>query len=163
MRNTSCLAKGDLLYFVHADTIPPLTYLSDIILEVSNGFDLGRYLSSYNSPSVLLKINALLSRLDVFGAMGGDQTLFITKKLFENLKGFNSSMTIMEEFEFCARARKSGRYKIIKKHVKISTRKYEINSWLRIQRANYTIVKMYKNGASQESMVCRYKEMLNYR
>lgn len=157
------LAKGDLFYFVHADTLPPDTYITDITSAVSAGYDLGRYLSTYDSKSWLLKINAVLSRLDTFGGMGGDQTLFITKDLFQQTGGFDGTMKIMEEFEFCARARKQGKYKIIKKPVLISARKYDTNGWLTVQKANYTIVKMYQTGASQESMVSKYKEMLNYR
>lgn len=161
MNHGASLAKGDVLYFVHADTKPPVTYLYDIKEALGQGYDLGRYLSKYDSKSWLLKINAALSILDVFASMGGDQTLFISKKLFEETGGFDSSMRIMEEFEFCARARKSGKYKIIKKPVLISARKYETNGWLKVQLANYTIVKMYKSGASQESMVRKYKEMLS--
>jgi rSAM/selenodomain-associated transferase 2 len=156
-------AKGDLLYFVHADTLPPETYIADILDAIRSGFEMGRYLSTYDSKSWLLKLNAVLSRLDTFGGMGGDQTLFITKKLFEQAGGFNGSMKIMEEFEFCARARKLGKYKIINKPVLISARKYATNGWFTVQKANYTIVRMYQEGASQESMVLKYKQMLNYR
>jgi rSAM/selenodomain-associated transferase 2 len=156
-------AKGDVLYFVHADTLPPNTYLADISKAVSDSYDLGRYLSKYDSKSRLLKMNAFLSRLDTFAGMGGDQTLFITQKLFKHSGGFDDSMKIMEEFEFCARARKLGKYKIIHKPVLISARKYDTNSWLTVQRANYTVVRMYQKGASQEELATTYKKMLNYR
>lgn len=155
------LAQGDLLYFVHADTLPPETYITDILDAVEAGFDMGRYLSTYDSKSWLLKLNALLSRLDTFGGMGGDQTLFITTKLFQHTGGFDGTMKIMEEFEFCVRAKKLGKYKIIKKPVLISARKYDANGWFTVQKANYTIVRMYLNGATQESMALKYKEMLN--
>jgi GT2 family glycosyltransferase len=95
--------------------------------------------------------------------MGGDQTLFITQKLFKHSGGFDDSMKIMEEFEFCARARKLGKYKIIHKPVLISARKYDTNSWLTVQRANYTVVRMYQKGASQEELATTYKKMLNSR
>lgn len=157
------LAKGDIFYFVHADTLPPKSYVADIEQAIRSGFEMGRYLSKYKSNSFLLKINAFLSRLDLFEGMGGDQTLFITRNLFEKAGTFKSEMKIMEEFEFCARARKLGKYKIIKKNVLISARKYETNGWLKVQKANFTIVKMYKKGASQELMVNTYKNMLSYR
>lgn len=156
-------AKGNVLYFVHADTLPPETYLADIEDAVQTGYDLGRYISAFDSKNWLLKINAFLSRLDVFAGMGGDQTLFITRTLFDQAGGFNNGMRIMEEFEFCARARKLGRYKVIYKPVLVSARKYETNGWLTVQRANYTVVRMYRQGASQEELVRTYKKMLNYR
>ncbi|MBC7913184.1 MAG: TIGR04283 family arsenosugar biosynthesis glycosyltransferase [Pyrinomonadaceae bacterium] len=161
MNSGASLAEGDILYFVHADTLPPKTYATDIIEAVEQGYDLGRYLSVYQSNSQLLKINSFLSRFDTFEGMGGDQTLFITKTLFSETGGYDSRMKIMEEFEFCARARKNKRYKIMKKAVLISARKYETSSWFKIQKLNYSIVKMYKAGASQESMVQKYKQINN--
>ena len=83
--------------------------------------------------------------------------------VYEQTNGFDGEMKIMEEFEFCARARKQGKYKIISKPVLISARKYDTNGWFKVQRANYTIINMYQKGASQESMVIKYAEMLNYR
>jgi rSAM/selenodomain-associated transferase 2 len=154
------MAKGDLLYFVHADTIPPASFMADLTKAVQQGYPMGRYLSRYDSKSWLLKINAWLSKIDTFAGMGGDQTLFITKELFKETGGFNYQMKIMEEFEFSARARKNVKYKIIPKPVLISARKYNNNSWLKVQKANYTIVKMYQKGASQEDMVSKYKQML---
>lgn len=161
MNYGASIAQGDLLYFVHADTIPPKSYLTDITNAIGEGHDLGRYLSRYNSKSWLLKVNAFLSRMDTFAGMGGDQTLFITKKLFEQTGGFDARMKIMEEFEFCARARKQGKYKIIHKPVLISARKYDTNGWLTVQRANYTVVRMYQKGATQQDLTATYKRMLN--
>lgn len=155
------MATGNLLYFVHADTIPPKSYLKDIVEAVQQGYQMGRYLSRYDSKSWLLKINALLSRTDTFAGMGGDQTLFITQELFEETGGFDDEMKIMEDFEFSARARKKGKYKIIPKPVLISARKYDTNGWLKVQKANYTMVRMYQNGASQEDMISKCKQLLN--
>lgn len=161
MNYGASLAEAEILYFVHADTLPPKTYAHDIIQAIREGYSIGRYLSAYQSTSLLLKINAFLSRFDTFEGMGGDQTLFITKSLFEKVGGFNNEMQIMEEFEFCARARIGQQYKIIPKPALISARKYNNNSWAKVQFANYTIVKMYKSGASQESMIKKYKELLS--
>lgn len=94
--------------------------------------------------------------------MGGDQTLFITKALFDSLGGFNSSMMLMEEYEFCARARQSGSYTIMNGAALVSARKYEKNSWLRVQRANLKVVQLYKKGVSQSTLAATYKRMLNW-
>ncbi len=160
MNNGAAIAKGKVLYFVHADTIPPDTFATDIQQCVEEGFHMGRYLSAYQSNSWLLKLNAWFSRFDLFAGMGGDQTLFICTDLFKNCGGFNNSMKIMEEFEFCNRARKNARYKIIRKETLISARKYQNRSWLNVQLANYMVLRMYKKGASQEHMVQKYRAML---
>ncbi len=157
------LAKGSILYFVHADTFPPATFLNDIRQAIEAGFALGRYQTKFDDDRLVLKFNAFFTRFDLFMCMGGDQTLFITNELFNKTGGFNGTMKIMEEYEFCQRARKMGRYKILDGKALISARKYEHNSWWRVQTANYTIIKMYQKGASQEAMVKKYRELLDYR
>jgi hypothetical protein len=72
-------------------------------------------------------------------------------------------MKIMEEYEFCERARKRGKYKILKGEVLVSARKYETNSWLQVQLANFQVISMYKKGASQQEILTAYAGMLNYR
>jgi rSAM/selenodomain-associated transferase 2 len=156
-------AKGDILYFVHADVFPPQTFVNDIQDAVKEGYDLGRYTMKFNTKKWYLCINEFFTRFDLFVCYGGDQTLFITRKLFEAAGGFSKDMLIMEDFEFTQRARQLGRYRIFQKGARISDRKYNHNSWWQVQKANYTIVKMYKKGASQNEMVKKYGEMLDYR
>jgi rSAM/selenodomain-associated transferase 2 len=160
MNHGAALASGDILYFVHADTRPPLTFTQDILAAVTKGYSIGRYRSKYLSANPVLRINEWFTHLDLFICMGGDQTLFVTRQLFTSLNGFRQEMLIMEEYEFCLRARGKGNYIILKNEVAISARKYEKNSWLKVQLANYKVVNMYKKGASQEAMVATYKQML---
>ncbi len=163
MNYGASVAKGDVLYFIHADTFPPISFSKDITNAVEKGFDLGRYRTKFDSHKWYLKINAWFTRFDWFVCMGGDQTFFITQELYKNSGGFKMDMFIMEEFEFVPRARKNARYKIFNKPALISARKYDTNSWWRVQMANKKIISMYKKGASQEDMVNTYKRMLNYR
>lgn len=157
-------AQGEILYFVHADTIPPETYYKDICEAIDDRFDCGRYFMRFITKKWYLRFNEFFTRFDWFVCYGGDQTLFVTRPFFDKTKGFSSEMRIMEDYDFTVRLRQSGaRYKIIKKGVLISDRKYDHNSWWQVQKANARIVNMYKKGASQESMVTTYKQMLDYR
>ncbi|MEP6713628.1 MAG: TIGR04283 family arsenosugar biosynthesis glycosyltransferase [Ferruginibacter sp.] len=157
------LATGAVLYFIHADTFPHPSFFDDIKKAVEEEFEFGRYRTKFDSKKKILGFNAFFTRFDMFVCYGGDQTFFITKKIFEAIGGFNESMLIMEDYEIVQRAKKMGRYKIIQKNVLVSARKYDTNSWLKVQRANYTIVQLYKKGATQQEMVTRYKELLHYR
>lgn len=163
MNYGASLATGSILYFIHAETFPPTTFANNIEQAVAEGYELGRYLTKFNSNKFILKINAFFTRFDWFVCYGGDQTLFITKALFTQTGGFKEDMLIMEDYEIVVRARQKTKYKIFKKAALISARKYETNSWLTVQLANRRIVKMYKSGASQMEMVKKYKEMLVYR
>lgn len=157
------ISKGSVLYFVHADTYPPTSFASDIRDAVNNGFSIGRYRTKFDSHKWYLKINAWFTRFDWFMCMGGDQTLFITKDLYQKSGGFNTEMMIMEEYEFAKRARENVRYKIFSQTTLVSARKYDTNSWWKVQMANRKIVRMYKKGYNQSEMVEAYKRMLNYR
>jgi rSAM/selenodomain-associated transferase 2 len=157
------LAKGELLYFVHADTFPPRSFVKDIKEAVRAGYDLGRYRTKFDSGKLILKANAWATRFDLFVCMGGDQTLFIKRSLFEQCNGFNESMQIMEDYDFCSRARYKGNYKILNGVALVSARKYETNTWLQVQAANFKIASMYRKGVSQKDMMDTYKKMLRYR
>ncbi|WP_462255054.1 TIGR04283 family arsenosugar biosynthesis glycosyltransferase [Ferruginibacter sp.] len=153
-------ASGDILYFVHADTFPPVSFATDIIEAVKNNFDCGRYQTKFNSKKWIYKFNAFFTRFDWFICYGGDQTFFITQKLFTALDGFKNDMLIMEEYDLTARAKQKGHYKIFNKTTLISIRKYEGRSWWQVQMANRKAIQLFKSGASQQQIVDQYKLML---
>jgi rSAM/selenodomain-associated transferase 2 len=163
MNYGASIAGGEVFYFVHADCFPPETFAQDIKEALGQGYRIGRYFTKFDSPRHILKINAWFTRFDFFICMGGDQTLFVSKSLFQQCKGFKENMQIMEEYEFCRRARKRAKYKIMKGAVLVSARKYDTNTWLKVQLANLKVVRMFKKGASQQEMVQKYQNMLHYR
>ena len=156
------LSTGDILYFVHADTIPPIDFAQSILEKINDGYEAGRFRTCFDSNALLLFINAFFTRFDLFVCYGGDQSLFIRSSVFTSLDGFNQSMVIMEDYDIVTRLKKIARYGIIQKDILVSARKYELNSWWKVQKANYTIVNMYRKGASQADMILRYKKMLRF-
>ena len=156
-------AQGEILYFIHADTLPPQTYVSNIHQSIKQGYQAGRYRTRFDSSHLLLKLNAFFTRFDWHICSGGDQTLFITRKLFEEIQGYNEHMLIMEDYDIVTRAKKLANYCVMEGYAVVSARKYETNSWLKVQLANKKIVNMYRKGASQKDMVDTYKQMLVYR
>ena len=69
----------------------------------------------------------------------------------------------MEEYDFIQRARAVFPFKIIPKYAVVSARKYETNSWIRVQIANLTAFNMFRFGVSSEKIAHTYRQMLNYR
>jgi len=154
-------STGSLLYFIHADSFPPASFTRDLLHYSKSNFDCGRYRTKFDSSNPFLLFNEFFTRFDWFVCYGGDQTFFIPKTLFEEIDGFKPDMRIMEDYEIVVRAKKRGRYKIIPKAVLISARKYNNNSWLRVQLAHYKIIQMFHKGASQIEMATIYKKLLN--
>ena len=155
-------AQGDILYFVHADTLPPTSWYTDICKALNAGADMGRFRFRFASPKFLLRLNSWFTRFDKPWVSGGDQTLFIKKSLFEQLKGYNEDFILMEEYDLVDRARKAARYCVIQKDVLVSARKYDQNSWLQVQKANLTAFKMYRGGEPSERIRDVYYKMIHH-
>ncbi len=156
------MAKGDVLYFVHADSLPPSSFVTDIVEEVSQGYEIGCFRFCFRSKKVMLKFNAYCTRFDRIMCRGGDQTLFITQQLFRNLGGYQNDFVIMEDYDLIIRARKVAKFKIIPKDVSVSARKYDDNGYLRVNLANFTIFMLYFMGFSQQTLVRTYKRMIHH-
>ncbi len=153
-------AKGDILYFVHADAIPPKGYGESIIQAIQEGFPIGCFRLKFDSNSLLLKINGYFTRFDRSWTRGGDQTLYVTTPLFQQFKGYDESCVIMEEYDFMDRVRPHHPFKIIPKNILISARKYEKNGYFKVQIANLIAMRMYLRGAPKEDIATKYKAML---
>ena len=79
----------------------------------------------------------------------GDQSLFIKKELFDELGGYDDELKIMEDYDFIKRAKKEFLFKVIPKNILVSARKYQNNSYLKVNLANLIVFWMYTLGCSQ--------------
>ncbi len=156
-------AKGDVLYFVHADTRPLQSFASDIQEALTKSHQAGCYRYQFQSDSLFLKINSWFTRFNGLLSGGGDQTLFITKALFEKLDGFDETYCIMEDFDLVRRVRKQTSFHIIPKSIQVSARKYESNSWLRVQIANLAAFCFFILKKPPTQIKGLYYKLLNHR
>lgn len=152
---------GEILYFVHADSIPPISFVDDIYQCFTNGFDAGCYRFRFNSNHPLLKINSYCTRFDRLMCRGGDQTLFVKRSVFNVLGGYKDHYLIMEDFDLIQQLRKNYAFRIMPKDVIVSARKYDNNPYLKVNFINLVIIMMYFFGASQNTMVHAYKELIH--
>ena len=161
MNTAAAFATGKILYFVHADTTPPPNFVTQILAAYAQNKEAGCFRANLKSNHFLLKINSFCTRFPFMWCRGGDQTLFITKQLFDELNGFDTQYRIMEEYDFIRRLKAKTCFYILKENVLVSTRKYEENGYFRVQIANLLVFNMFRLGFSQESMIKTYKKILN--
>jgi len=154
------VAKGNILYFVHADTRPPATFTTDILQAIEQGKDMGCYRYVFDRPDFLLKINAWFNRFSWLWCQGGDKTFFIKKTLFDQLGGYNEQYVIMEEYDFLRRATSQYRLHTLPKYAIASARKYEHNSWLRVQFANMLVFNLFRLGLAPVRLKKLYSRMI---
>lgn len=144
-------ARGNTLYFVHADTRPLSSFAMDIQVARLKGYKAGCYRYRFDSSDFLLKINGWMTRFNGLFSGGGDQTLFISTKFFNDLGGFDPYFCLMEDFDLVRKIKRRGRFYIIPKSIQVSARKYQNNSWLRVQLVNlYVFVKFHMRTPPQE-------------
>jgi len=156
-------ATGDLLYFVHADVGIHPDYVATLRAAVGRGFGAGCYRFRFDSPHPLLRLNSYGTRFPGLMSRGGDQTLFITRTLFEQLGGFDERFVIMEDFDLIRRIRRAAPFLIVPQDVLVSARKYETNGWLRVQLANLTAFALFFLKVPPPRIARTYQALLNYR
>ena len=156
------IAKNEILYFVHADTRPPLTFREDVLRYYTQGNKLGCYRFKFDSKSTLLKINGYFTKFDRMMCRGGDQTLFVCKEVFNELKGYDEGHVIMEDYDFLIRARKKHPFVIMNGDAVVSSRKYEENSYFRVNISNFIVFKLYQMGVSPEKLDGIYKRLIKH-
>lgn len=160
MNYGASLATGDVFYFVHADVRIHPDFVEDITQAIASGNEAGCYRFRFASPNPLLRLNSYGTRFPGLMSRGGDQTLFITRTLFDRLGGFRERFVVMEDFDIIVRIREVATFCIIPKDVIVSARKYEANSWLRVQVANLTAFSLFFMNISPVHIARTYKRML---
>lgn len=160
MNAGAALAKGEILYFLHADTIPPESFFVDIKEAVAKGYPAGCFLLSFDHPHWFLKANCWFTQFDIDAIRFGDQSLFVTKTAFDEAGGFSEGHIVMEDQELVKRLRRNIRFKVIKKPVITSARKYLQNGIYKTQGVFFIIFFLYKFGYPQDRLVRTYKKLM---
>ena len=153
-------AQGTLLYFLHADTFPPSNFDQLILDAHRQGAETGCFRMSFDTNNPILRFFAWLSRINHTLCRGGDQSLFITKALFNEEGGFNEAYRIYEDSEFITRLYKKTRFTILPQQVVTSARKYRQKGWLRVQYHFGMIHLKNRLGAGPEELYKYYTKKL---
>ncbi len=164
LNQAAARARGDVLYFLHADARPPATYLNDLFSALYRGYDFGMFSYRFDSDHPLLRLNARMIKRDGPFTGGGDQSIFIYHSLFKLTGGYRNDLVIMEDFDYFWRLRRQGyRYTILDSEVLISARKYERNSYLKVSIVNGCTFYLFKMGFCQYKLKRFYKWALGGR
>ncbi len=161
MNEASKLAQGTIVVFLHADVIPPKGFIDDIVECLRAEYDAGFFSYRFDKDSWLLRVNASFTAKDSLFTGGGDQCLFIRKQVFEALGEYNENQVLMEDFEFFERMKKNKvPYTIIKNDLVVSARKYECNSYLRVNLSNLLLVLLFKLGYPGDKLKVLHNKLI---
>ncbi len=154
------MAKYDILYFVHADVIPPADFKEKIIHSIEKGFSFGYFRYEFNSKNILLKINSYFSQFKSFYTGGGDQTFYIKKELFEEKGGFDESLNLCEDFDLFDKLRKEYDYEIINSKAIVSDRKYQKCNYFKVNLVNFYILLKFRRGHNTRELKKTYEKLI---
>jgi rSAM/selenodomain-associated transferase 2 len=160
MNKGASVAKYEILYFLHADSIPPSGFTTQILNAFVGGVKSGCFRLAFDYKHWFLIANAWFTRFDVNGVRFGDQSLFTSKDVFEKAGGFREDLLMMEDQEIIHRLKKQGKFAVLNDYVTTSARKYLDNGVYRMQGIFYRIWAMYYLGYSQDQMLKVYRKLI---
>jgi len=151
---------GDVLYFLHADTVPPKDFARHIRKALQDGYAAGCFRLRFDIPNRFLRANCWFTRFDVNAFRFGDQSLFIRVDLFQKLGGFCEGHIVLEDQEIIRRIKRAGRFRVMRGNVTTSARKYLENGVYRTQGIFFLIYLMWRLGYSQQRLVETYRRLI---
>jgi rSAM/selenodomain-associated transferase 2/rSAM/selenodomain-associated transferase 1 len=159
MNAGAAAAAGDILLFLHADTLLSADFSDQIVAALNQkGVVAGAFRLSIDSTAAGIRIIERMAnwRSRFLRMPYGDQALFMKKSLFEEIGGF-PDMPIMEDYVLVRRIKRKGRIVIVPAAAVTSPRRWLHLGILKTWLINQLIVIAYYLGASPEQLTRLYR------
>ena len=165
MNAGSCSSSGDILLFLHADTLPPIGF-RELIKKTLKSPDvaMGAFALGINTTEkkILAIAKAANLRSQLLHLPYGDQGFFMTRSRFDEIGGF-PEIEIMEDFVFVRRMKSLGKIVHRPEPVTTSSRRWENLGCIKTTLINQLIVGGYLLGFSPAKLSRMYKRLRGLR
>ena len=159
MNAGAAVATGDVLLFLHADTVLPDdadTLVNEALGEAGSGW--GHFGVRLTGPHpafrVIERMISLRSRLS--GIATGDQAIFATRDLFDSAGGF-PDLPLLEDVEFCRRLKRVSRPVRPRAPVTTSSRRWEAAGIARTVWLMWWLRGAYALGVGPDRLARHYR------
>ncbi len=152
-------ASGDVLLFLHADTVLPSHYEVAVAEALRDpGVAGGAFRFRFDRRSLTLRIVEWGARLRVaiFHLPYGDQALFLRRAVLEALGG-EPQVPIMEDLDLVRAIRRQGRLALLASPATTSARRYEARGALRTMLRNWVAAAAWAMGADRARVAAWYR------
>jgi rSAM/selenodomain-associated transferase 2 len=160
-------AGGEVLLFLHADTLLPAGFVGMIrkVMEprargdndLPTQHQWGRFNVELAPSSPALKLIAWMMnhRSRLTGICTGDQAIFVRRDLFHQLGGY-ADIALMEDIEFTSRLNRTGPAACIRQPLTTSSRRWQQNGVLRTMAFMWWLRLQYWLGVSPARLAKKY-------
>lgn len=153
------LSEGDILLFIHGDSILPKDTLEEVYRIIDKGYKVGAFKIKFDSKNILMKICGLMSNLRIIlrNIAFGDQGIFIRKNYFEKIGGF-PDIPIMEDYQLSIDIKTDGeKIALAKTKIITSERRFLDNGRLKTMAKMQKLQYMYRKGKDIEKISSLYR------
>ncbi|WP_136480239.1 TIGR04283 family arsenosugar biosynthesis glycosyltransferase [Cognatitamlana onchidii] len=154
-------AQGDILYFLHADSFPPMHFDRLIVKEIKKGHLAGCFRMQFDHHHWWLRLASWFTQFNWRACRGGDQSQFITKNLFNNIGGFDETFSIYEDIIFINELYKRKQFTVINKKLKTSARMYREHGIWKLQYLYWAIYAKRWLGANAQELYRFYQKYIS--
>lgn len=150
-------ARGDVLFFLHADTAPPPGARAMILNALAQpGVAAGCFPLAFDAAHPVLGFYAFMSRINHGLFTYGDQGLFLKRCTYAAVGGF-ASLPLFEDVDMVRRLRRQGRFVKQRAPVRTSARRFLRDGLVRRELANIALVALFHCGAPADRLARWYR------
>ena len=160
MNEGAKVAKGEILYFLSPDSLPPRDFAVEIVNNFHNGISSGSFRLQFDHHHWLLRLKSWITRFNFNWFRFGGQSLFINRDVFQKIGGFREDVVLLQDFEIIPRIKEAGRFVVIPRYITTSARKYLDKGIFKLQWAYFYIFALYRFGVSGQLLHKKYNELL---
>ncbi len=155
------VAHGEILLFLHGDTLLPEDFLEEISAVLAQpGVAGGAFLLAIDALPWRYRLVECFTnyRARFLGRPYGDQALFLSAGLFRKLGGYKE-MELLEDLDLIKRLKKKGRIRIAAQAVQTSARRWQRLGVFKTTLLNQLILLGYFLGLSPARLAAWYRQM----
>jgi rSAM/selenodomain-associated transferase 2 len=156
----AALATGDVLLFLHADTVlPPHAFA--LVRQALEDPDVvgGRFRVALDNPALPFRVIAFWINLRdrALGGFTGDQAVFVRTEVFRRIGGY-ASLPLMEDLDFATRLERAGKVVRLSQSVTTGARRWERHGVLRTIFRMWTLRLLYRAGVHPRHLAPHYRD-----
>jgi rSAM/selenodomain-associated transferase 2 len=156
-------ATGDLLFFIHADSVPPAGARRLILQTLTRPLVVaGCFRLKFDHSHPVLTLFSTVSRINHPLFTYGDQGLFLSRAMYDRIGGY-SDAPVFEDVEILNRLRREGKFIKRSEPITTSARRFLRDGVVRREVTSFGLVLLYNMGVSPERIARWYRPEKSFR